>query len=502
MRSLMTLTVNGERREVAAPVHRTLLEVLREDLALPGTKHGCELGECGTCTVLLDGQPVLSCLALAVECQGAEILTVEGLADGSRLAPAPAGVRGARGRAVRVLHAGDPPDRAGLAGATPRPDRDRDPGCPRREPLPVHGVHEDPRRRRARRRPDGGRPSEPRALPVGSHPERAPLRRRAPAAKGRRLGEGDRRDALRRRPRPSRAWRTRSSSAAQHPHALIRRDRHDARRRSARRLCRHHRAGLPPGPVRDHARDPGRGAALRREGALRRGPRGGRRRRGRGDRGGRRAGDRRRVRAARFAHVDRGRAPRRHPPDPRVRRRRTTSTSWSRSSSATSRKGSGRPTLCREDVFFFEGNTHLPMEQHAAVAQWTPDGKLTLWSSTQTPHYVHRALGKVLGLPMQPRPRHRDAERRRLRRQVRPLQPRDGRGAPRPAHRAGRSRPPSPARRSSTRTAAGTRSSCGSDRACGRTARSSPSTSGPGSTAAHTARTASRPRSTRARSRP
>jgi 4-hydroxybenzoyl-CoA reductase alpha subunit len=56
--------------------------------------------------------------------------------------------------------------------------------------------------------------------------------------------------------------------------------------------------------------------------------------------------------------------------------------------------------LVREDVFFFEGNTHLPMEQHAAVAQWTPDGKLTLWSSTQTPHYVHRAVGKVLGLPM------------------------------------------------------------------------------------------------------
>ncbi len=56
--------------------------------------------------------------------------------------------------------------------------------------------------------------------------------------------------------------------------------------------------------------------------------------------------------------------------------------------------------LVREDVFFFEGNTHLPMEQHAAVAQWTPDGKLTLWSSTQTPHYVHRALGKVLGVPM------------------------------------------------------------------------------------------------------
>jgi 4-hydroxybenzoyl-CoA reductase alpha subunit len=55
--------------------------------------------------------------------------------------------------------------------------------------------------------------------------------------------------------------------------------------------------------------------------------------------------------------------------------------------------------LVREDVFFFEGNTHLPMEQHAAVAQWGADGKLTLWSSTQTPHYVHRLLGKILDIP-------------------------------------------------------------------------------------------------------
>src|SRR6266511_343211 len=55
--------------------------------------------------------------------------------------------------------------------------------------------------------------------------------------------------------------------------------------------------------------------------------------------------------------------------------------------------------LVREDLFFFEGNTHLPMEQHAAVAMWSPDGKLTLWTSTQPPHYVHRALAKVLELP-------------------------------------------------------------------------------------------------------
>src|SRR3990167_4438705 len=58
-----------------------------------------------------------------------------------------------------------------------------------------------------------------------------------------------------------------------------------------------------------------------------------------------------------------------------------------------------RADLVREDTFYYEGNTHLPMEQHAAVAQWGADGKLTLWSSTQTPHYVHRSLAKILAVP-------------------------------------------------------------------------------------------------------
>src|SRR5215470_16001181 len=80
-------TLNGEQVEVAFAPHKTLLEVLREDLHLTGTKHGCELGECGACAVLLDGRPVLSCLLLAAECEGAEIRTVEGLAAGAHLHP-------------------------------------------------------------------------------------------------------------------------------------------------------------------------------------------------------------------------------------------------------------------------------------------------------------------------------------------------------------------------------------------------------------------------------
>ena len=81
------LKVNGQDFEVMVAPHKTLLEVLREDLLLTGTKHGCELGECGTCTVLIDGQPVLSCLVLPVEVQNQEILTIEGMAEGSTLHP-------------------------------------------------------------------------------------------------------------------------------------------------------------------------------------------------------------------------------------------------------------------------------------------------------------------------------------------------------------------------------------------------------------------------------
>ncbi len=83
----INLTVNGRREQVTAPSNMTLLVLLREVLALTGTKNGCSAGECGACTVLLNGEPVNSCMVLAVECDGASIVTVEGLAGDKQLDP-------------------------------------------------------------------------------------------------------------------------------------------------------------------------------------------------------------------------------------------------------------------------------------------------------------------------------------------------------------------------------------------------------------------------------
>ena len=91
-----------------------------------------------------------------------------------------------------------------------------------------------------------------------------------------------------------------------------------------------------------------------------------------------------------------------------------------------------------EDLFFFEGNTHLPIEQHAAVAAVDGEGKLTLWSSTQVPHYVHRQMARALADARRAHPHHRLPERRRLRRQDRHLQPRGGRAEGGAACSAGR----------------------------------------------------------------
>ena len=87
MKRLIELNVNGDTRDVIAEDNKTLLQALRDDLGLTGTKRGCDHGECGACTVVVDGKAVLSCLQLAVEAQGKRIETIEGLAEGGELHP-------------------------------------------------------------------------------------------------------------------------------------------------------------------------------------------------------------------------------------------------------------------------------------------------------------------------------------------------------------------------------------------------------------------------------
>lgn len=87
MKQIIRLTINGETVEAAVEPNRTLLQFLREDLGLTGTKHGCGLGDCGACTVIMEGRAVNSCLVLAIQANGKDILTIEGLADGATLHP-------------------------------------------------------------------------------------------------------------------------------------------------------------------------------------------------------------------------------------------------------------------------------------------------------------------------------------------------------------------------------------------------------------------------------
>ncbi len=121
----MVLRVNGEDCEVSFAPYKTLLEVLREDLDLTGTKHGCELGECGACAVLVDKAPVLSCLVLAVECDGAEIETVEGLARGAELHPLQAAFADLGGAQCGYCTPGILMTAKALLDAEPDPSRER-----------------------------------------------------------------------------------------------------------------------------------------------------------------------------------------------------------------------------------------------------------------------------------------------------------------------------------------------------------------------------------------
>ena len=121
----MALEVNGERIEVSFAPYKTLLEVLREDLDLTGTKHGCELGECGACAVLVDGAPVLSCLVLAVDCEGRRIETIEGLAKGPQLHPLQAAFADHGGSQCGYCTSGMVLTAKALLESNPNPSRDQ-----------------------------------------------------------------------------------------------------------------------------------------------------------------------------------------------------------------------------------------------------------------------------------------------------------------------------------------------------------------------------------------
>jgi len=121
----MTLRVNGEEQEVLFATYKTLLEVLREELNLTGTKHGCELGECGACAVLVDGEPVLSCLELAVQCEGRDIQTVEGLARGTELHPLQAAFADCGGSQCGYCTSGMLMTAKALLDKEPAPSRER-----------------------------------------------------------------------------------------------------------------------------------------------------------------------------------------------------------------------------------------------------------------------------------------------------------------------------------------------------------------------------------------
>ena len=119
------LNLNGEDTEVSFAPYKTLLEVLREDLDLTGTKHGCELGECGACAVLVDGVPQLSCLKLAIECEGRSVETIEGLANGKELHPLQAAFADLGGSQCGYCTSGFLMTAKALLDHEPNPSRER-----------------------------------------------------------------------------------------------------------------------------------------------------------------------------------------------------------------------------------------------------------------------------------------------------------------------------------------------------------------------------------------
>ena len=153
MESEISFTVNGELRKVRAFPMERLLDVLRLKLGLTGAKEGCGEGECGSCSVLMDGALVNSCLVPVLQAAGTSIVTIEGLASGRFAAPAPASLSGVRRRPVRHLHAGNDSRGDALVEQKSRAHDGRNPRRPFRQSLPLHRLQPDYRIRVGSRAP-------------------------------------------------------------------------------------------------------------------------------------------------------------------------------------------------------------------------------------------------------------------------------------------------------------------------------------------------------------
>ncbi len=139
----LAFTVNGKAVEFAVDIRETLLDVLRNRLQFTGVKQGCAVGECGACTVLVDGTPVNSCIYLAMWANGKTVTTIEGIEKDGELSEVQHGVRRGGGDPVRLLHPGPGAFHHRPAGQRAHVHRGRDPARTLGAPLPVHGVSED-----------------------------------------------------------------------------------------------------------------------------------------------------------------------------------------------------------------------------------------------------------------------------------------------------------------------------------------------------------------------
>jgi 4-hydroxybenzoyl-CoA reductase subunit alpha len=390
----LQLKVNGEEVEVACLPHKTLLEVLREDLGLTGTKHGCELGECGTCTVLVDGRPILSCLALGLDLEGREVTTVEGLAEDAQL------------HSLQEAFADMGAAQCGyctpafLLAAKELLDRNAQPSrddikealsgnlCRCTGYLKIFEAVEGATGRRG----DGATGREDTNCECSPCHPVAPSPRRKIDARSKCTGQTRFADDIE-LPRMLYAKLLRSPV----PHALIKRI--DLSRARAlpgvKAIITGHDLPIPYGilPVSQDEHtlciekvrmigDPVAAiAAVDEETAF----------------------EAMNLLEVEYERLDTIASIEEavNKTDPRVH-------GYGDGGNIHKKvhlqfgdldAGFAGADLVREDIFFYEGSTHLPLEQHAAVAQFDHDGKLTLWSSTQTPHYVHRALTQVLQIP-------------------------------------------------------------------------------------------------------